>query len=31
MSIAFISHPDCILHEMGPGHPENPERLKAIE
>jgi len=31
MSIAFISHPDCILHEMEVGHPENPERLKAIE
>lgn len=31
MSIAFISHPDCILHEMGSGHPESPERLKAIE
>ena len=31
MSIAFISHPDCMLHEMEAGHPECPERLKAIE
>jgi len=31
MSIAFISHPDCILHEMEAGHPENSDRLKAIE
>ncbi len=31
MSIAFISHPDCILHKMEAGHPESPERLKAIE
>jgi acetoin utilization deacetylase AcuC-like enzyme len=31
MSIALISHPDCLLHEMDSGHPECPERLKAIE
>lgn len=31
MSIAFISHPDCMLHEMEAYHPESPERLKAIE
>jgi len=31
MTIAFISHPDCALHEMGVGHPENPARLTAIE
>lgn len=31
MAIAFISHPDCHLHEMGPGHPECPQRLAAIE
>jgi acetoin utilization deacetylase AcuC-like enzyme len=29
-SCAYISHPDCSLHEMGPGHPECPERLDAI-
>jgi acetoin utilization deacetylase AcuC-like enzyme len=27
---AWISHPDCRLHEMGAGHPECPERLDAI-
>ena len=31
MHTAFISHPDCLLHEMGPYHPESPARLKAIE
>jgi acetoin utilization deacetylase AcuC-like enzyme len=31
MTIALISHPDCALHEMGPGHPESPQRLSAIE
>lgn len=30
MPIAFISHPDCALHEMGLGHPEQPARLGAI-
>ena len=31
MTVAFITHPDCLLHEMGPDHPERPERLGAIE
>lgn len=31
VTIAFISHHDCILHDMGPGHPEAPERLGAID
>lgn len=31
MHTAFISHPDCLLHEMGPHHPECPARLNAIE
>lgn len=30
MSTAYISHPDCLKHEMGPGHPENPERLRSV-
>ncbi len=30
MSIAFISHSDCMLHEMEANHPECPDRLKAI-
>lgn len=28
---AFITHPDCLLHEMGQTHPESPQRLRAIE
>ena len=31
MHTAFISHPDCLLHEMGSYHPECPARLNAIE
>lgn len=31
MQTAYISHPDCLLHEMGPYHPESPARLKAVE
>lgn len=27
---AFITHPDCRLHDMGEHHPESPERLAAI-
>jgi acetoin utilization deacetylase AcuC-like enzyme len=27
----YFSHPDCKKHEMGPGHPECPERLAAID
>jgi acetoin utilization deacetylase AcuC-like enzyme len=30
MSTAFITHPSFLLHEMGPHHPECPERLTAI-
>jgi len=29
MTILF-THPDCVLHNPGPGHPERPERLKAV-
>ncbi len=31
MKTAFITHPDCLLHDMGLMHPERPERLAAIE
>jgi acetoin utilization deacetylase AcuC-like enzyme len=31
MTTAFYSHPDCRGHDMGPGHPECPARLDAIE
>lgn len=27
----YFTHRDCHLHEMGPGHPECPERLSAID
>lgn len=26
----WITHPDCLRHEISPGHPESPERLRAI-
>ena len=31
MGVAFITHPDCLKHDMGRHHPERPERLSAIE
>jgi acetoin utilization deacetylase AcuC-like enzyme len=31
MATAFVTHPDCLRHEMGAYHPERPERLSAIE
>lgn len=31
MSVGIISHSDCLRHDMGPGHPESPERLRIIE
>ncbi|MBI4193823.1 MAG: histone deacetylase family protein [Betaproteobacteria bacterium] len=31
MSTAFITHSDCLLHDMGDHHPEQPARLKAVE
>ncbi|MEW5944543.1 MAG: histone deacetylase family protein [Pseudomonadota bacterium] len=31
MQTAYISHHDCLLHEMGPYHPESPARLRAVE
>ena len=30
MSTLFYSHSDCRQHDMGPGHPECPQRLDAI-
>jgi acetoin utilization deacetylase AcuC-like enzyme len=27
----FISHPSALLHDMGPGHPERPDRVRVIE
>ena len=31
MSTAFITHADCLKHDMGTHHPERPARLTAIE
>src|SRR5262249_26964006 len=31
MATGYYSHPDCRRHDMGPGHPECPERLSAID
>ncbi|WNK18869.1 histone deacetylase family protein [Halomonas piscis] len=30
MITAYITHPSCALHYMGPEHPESPKRLEAI-
>jgi len=30
VGIAFISHPDCELHDTGAGHPESPARIRAV-
>ena len=30
MATAYVTHADCLRHEMGPGHPECPGRLNAI-
>lgn len=30
MSTGYFTHPDCLAHDMGPGHPECPQRLLAI-
>lgn len=31
MHTAYITHPICQRHDAGPGHPESPERLAAID
>src|SRR5687768_3735643 len=31
MATAFITHADCLKHEMGAHHPERPARLTAID
>lgn len=31
MSIAIITHPDCIKHDAGEGHPEKPDRVKVVQ
>jgi acetoin utilization deacetylase AcuC-like enzyme len=29
-SVALFTHPACLEHDTGPGHPECPERLRAV-
>ena len=31
MTLVYVTHPDCLGHDMGAGHPECPARLHAIE
>ena len=31
LTTLVISHPACLTHDMGEGHPERPDRLRAIE
>lgn len=31
MTTAYLTHPDCLKHDMGPHHPECPARMVAIE
>jgi len=30
LATALITHPDCVRHEMGDGHPESPQRLRSV-
>ena len=30
MTTAYVTHPDCLRHDMGAGHPECPERLASV-
>jgi len=30
MTTWLFTHPACLTHEMGPHHPESPDRLRAI-
>jgi len=29
-AVAVFTHPDCLAHDPGPGHPETPARLEAV-
>jgi acetoin utilization deacetylase AcuC-like enzyme len=31
MTTAYLTHPACLLHEMGADHPERPDRIRVIE
>ena len=30
MATALYTHDDCVLHEISPGHPEQPARIQAV-
>lgn len=30
MTIHVVTHPTCLAHDAGPGHPERPDRLRAV-
>ena len=30
MPVPVFTHPDCLRHDPGPGHPESPARLRAV-
>ncbi len=30
MPVSLFTHPDCVRHDPGPGHPEAPERLRVL-
>jgi acetoin utilization deacetylase AcuC-like enzyme len=29
--VAYLTHPDCARHDLGPWHPESPKRLAAVD
>lgn len=31
MTVTIFTHPACLAHDMGPGHPERPDRLRAVQ
>jgi len=31
VTVAFLTHPDCLLHDMGAHHPEQPARLHSVQ
>jgi acetoin utilization deacetylase AcuC-like enzyme len=31
MRTLLLNHPDCLLHDMGQGHPERPDRLRVVD
>ena len=31
MTTLLVSHPECLGHDMGAGHPERPDRMRAVE